>query len=102
MVREIRWTIESVETFEKVIEYLEFKWTPMEVKHFILETEKVLRYISLNPKMFRKSNVLNIHEAVITPHNMLISKIYPTHIDLITFWDTRRDPVKRKNKLRIN
>ncbi len=46
--------------------------------------------------MFRKAHELEIHEAVITPHNLLIYKIYPTHIDLITFWDTRQDPVKKK------
>ena len=97
MVREIRWTIESVEAFEKIIEYLEFKWTPNEIKNFIDETEKVLRYISLNPKMFRKAKKMDIHEAVITPHNLLIYKVYPTHIDLITFWDTRQNPVRRRD-----
>ena len=75
---------------------MEFKWTEREVENFILETEKVLKYISLNPKMFRKAHELDIHEAVITQHNLLIYKIYLTHIDLITFWDTRQDPVKRK------
>ena len=96
MVREIRWTVKSVESFDRVIEYLEFKWTKKEVENFILETEKILKYISVNPRMFRKAHKLDIREAVVTPHNLLIYKIYATHIDLITFWDTRQDPRKRR------
>jgi plasmid stabilization system protein ParE len=96
MVKEIRWTAEAIDTFEKIIEYLEGNWTEKEVKRFLSETEKVILYISQNPEMFRKSARLKIHEAVILNHNLMIYKIYPTHIDLITFWDTRQNPKKRK------
>jgi len=35
MVKEIRWTQESVDTFDKTIEYLEREWTEKEVYNFI-------------------------------------------------------------------
>ena len=96
MVKEIRWTTESVDTFNKVIEYLENKWTEKEIENFIKATERIAIYISVNPQMFRKTNKKNVHEALVTPHNLLVYKIYPTHIDLITFWDTRQEPYKKK------
>jgi len=46
--------------------------------------------------MFRETNIANVHEALVTPHNLLIYKIYPKRIDLITFWDTRQNPKKKK------
>ena len=96
MVKEIKWTPEAVESFRRVIEYLLGNWTEREVENFVTATDKVIEYISEHPKMFRKTNLKNIREALVTPHNLLIYKITSTHIDLITFWDTRQHPQKRK------
>ncbi len=46
--------------------------------------------------MFRKTNKKNVREALVTEHNLLVYKIYPDHISLITFWDTRQNPKKKK------
>lgn len=94
--KKIIWTPESIETFEAVLDYLKNNWSQVEVDRFIDLTDSVVMYISENPLMFRKTNKKNIHEALVTEHNLLIYKIYPTHIALITFWDTRRNPKKRK------
>ncbi|MEI6594399.1 MAG: hypothetical protein WCO28_02480 [Bacteroidota bacterium] len=96
MVKEIIWSPESERTFFKVIEYLRLKWTEREVENFIEATENIIKYISVNPIMFRKTNKKNIHEALITPHNLLIYKIYSDKIFLITFYDTRQSPKKKK------
>jgi plasmid stabilization system protein ParE len=96
MAKQVRWTSEAETTFEGVIEYLESKWTDREIEKFVSATNRVVDYISEQPKMFRKTNKRNVHEALLTTHNLLIYKVYPTHIDLITFWDTRRNPRKKK------
>jgi plasmid stabilization system protein ParE len=96
MVREIRWTIEAVETYDSIVEYLTHAWTEKEVSNFIIETERVIGYITHNPKMFRRYSKLNIREAVIMRYNLMVYKVYPTHIDILTFWSTRKDPRKRK------
>ena len=72
------------------------KWTEQEVVNFIEATERVVNYISVNPLMFRKTNKQHIHEALITSHNLLIYKIYSDRIFLITFYDTRQSPKKKK------
>ncbi len=96
MAKEVRWSKEALETFSKVIAYLEEHWTENEIIAFAEATDNITHYISIHPKMFRKTDKPNIHEALVTPHNLLIYKIYPTHITLITFWDTRKNPLKKK------
>ncbi len=96
MAKEIIWSPRSEATFYNVIEYLQAKWTDKEIDNFLNATENVINYISEFPLMFRKTNKKNIHEALITPHNLLIYKIYPDHIFLITFYDTRQSPRKKK------
>ena len=98
MAKEVRWTPESINTFNKIIDYLESKWTSREVENFINATEIVVRFISANPKMFRKTNKKNIREALVTPHNLMIYKINLETIDILTFWDTRQHPKKKKHK----
>jgi plasmid stabilization system protein ParE len=96
MVKEVIWTPTAQKTFNQVIDYLNEKWTESEIINFVSSTDRIVDYIVQNPKMFRKTNKKNIHEAVVTPHNLLIYKIYPTRIYLVTFWDTRRNPKKKK------
>ncbi|MBP7807863.1 MAG: type II toxin-antitoxin system RelE/ParE family toxin [Bacteroidia bacterium] len=98
MAKEVRWTPESINTFNKIIDYIESKWTPREVENFINATEIVVRFISANPKMFRKTNKKNIREALVTPHNLMIYKINLETIDILTFWDTRQHPKKKRHK----
>ena len=96
MDKEVRWTNEAIFTFNNVIEYLKAKWTDKEIEKFVNATNKCVKFISQYPKLFRKTNIKNVHEALVTPHNLLIYKIYDSHIDLITFWDTRQNPIKKK------
>ena len=98
MAKEVRWTQESIDTFNKIIEYLEKDWSQKEIENFINATEIVVKFISENPKMFRKTNKKNVREALITPHNLMIYKIIGEQIDIITFWDTRKNPRKKKHK----
>lgn len=96
MTKGVVWTTEAEATFVAIINYLEVEWSEVEITQFINSTERVVKLISEHPKMYRKTNRKNIHEALITPHNILIYKIYSTRIDLLTFWDTRKNPRKKK------
>ena len=96
MAKEIIWSPQSEATFYKVSDYLQENWTEKEVENFLASTENVISYISEYPLMFRKTNKKNIHEALVTPQNLLIYKIYSNRIVLITFYDTRKSPRKKK------
>jgi plasmid stabilization system protein ParE len=96
MAKVVIWTPEAEETFDSVIEYLERRWTENEIDQFINSTNKIINLISEHPRMYRKTNKGNVHEALITSHNLLIYKVYPSRINLLLFWDTRRNPRKKK------
>ena len=98
MAKVVIWTLEAEETFGAVIEYLAEKWTEREIEHFVRSTERVMGLISEHPKMYRGTNRKNVREALVTPHNLLIYKIYPNRIDLLMFWDTRQNPRKLSKK----
>ena len=95
MAKEIKWTTEAEESFDRIIAYLKVTWTEREVKNFITATDKIVAYIAEHPLMFRKSEKKHIHEALVTKHNLLLYRIKKTHIELLTFWDTRRNPKKK-------
>lgn len=92
MAKKIIWTPQAEESFKKVLIYLRANWTEKELLFFINKTETTISYISNNPKLFRKSVKMGFHEALITKHNLIIYKITPRTIYLITFWDTRQNP----------
>ena len=96
MAKEVIWTPRALNDFDKVIGFLEEKWTEKEITKFIESTNKVINYISQNPELFRRTNKSNVYEALVTPHNLLIYRVYPKKIYLVTFWDTRRNPKKKR------
>lgn len=96
MALEIVWTPEADKEFERIIDYLLNKWSEKDVSQFVTTTDKIIDYISIYPKMFRKTNKRNVHEALITEHNLMVYRVMKSRIDIITFYDTRQDPKKKK------
>ena len=96
MALQIVWTPEADREFERIIEYLLQEWLEKEVVQFVETTDKIIDYISEYPRMFRKTDKRNVHEALVTKHNLTVYKIFKGRIDIITFWDTRQHPKKKK------
>jgi plasmid stabilization system protein ParE len=95
MAKEIKWTSEAEDTFENILVYLQSNWTAKEIAKFIRATDRTILYISESPLMFRQSKKKNIREAVITKHNLLLYRIKSRQIELLVFWDTRKNPKKK-------
>jgi len=97
MAKEVIWSPEALANLNGVIEYLEHKWTEKEIEHLIKATEKVIEIISTQPKSYRMAKrKKNIHEALITKHNLMIYKNTAKFIYVMAVFDTRQDPGKRK------
>jgi plasmid stabilization system protein ParE len=97
MALKARWTPEAEETFNAIIEYLENKWTNIEVRSFVQKSQKVIRQIERNPYQFRSSSFNEIRIAFITKHNSLLYYVNEQDgiIELYSFWDNRKDPHER-------
>ncbi len=92
MVKPVFWTHEAEKTFNTIIVYLQEKWSEKEVSNFLYLTENVIELISRYPAIFRKTNETGMREALITKHQLIIYQEYEERIDLLVFWDTRKDP----------
>ena len=76
MAFKIIWSPKAEITFQKVIDYLREKWTEKEAAAFISKTDKVIFLMSAGILQFRKSEKKNIHQALITKHNLLLYRIH--------------------------
>jgi plasmid stabilization system protein ParE len=93
----IYWTPTSRLTYFKVLEYLSENWAVKEIETFIYKTEHTIAQIAENPYMYKASSRRNnVRKGFITEHNCLYYRVKPIkkEIDLLTFWDNRRDPMK--------
>jgi plasmid stabilization system protein ParE len=98
MAYKVRWTTEAGETFDAVIEFLENRWTEREVINFVKETNHLIDQITKHPEMCKSSSKKDIRVGFIAPQTSLFYKIIAAEqlILLLSFWDNRQDPAKRK------
>lgn len=88
------WSLDAVETFESIIDYLNEYWTEKEVRIFVRKTNALIEQIEKYPYQYKSSSFHEIRKAVITKHNSLIYHVNEKakQIELYTFWDNRKDP----------
>jgi len=98
MAYKIRWTEEAIETFDKIIEYLENRWTDREIVKFVNKTNQILTQISEHPEMCKSSFKMKIRMGIITKQTSIFYQIDIQNktIVILSFWDNRQDPSKRK------
>lgn len=98
MAFKIIWSPTALNGFDGIIHYLEKHWTPREIEQFILRLEEVFVIIQKNPFAFRSSSKIDVHEVLVTKHNLLIYQIDKNKrtIELLVFWDTRKNPRLKK------
>ncbi len=96
MVYEIIWTRQAESRLLEISEYLISEWSIKELRDFSSALKKNLDAIVLYPYSFRISSENANREALITTHNLLVYKVENNQIILLTIWDTRMNPEKRK------
>ncbi len=95
MAYEIVWLPKAAKRYNEIIEWLRLNWSDKEIASFIARTKIVLDMISTNPSLYRKSGKENVHEAIITKHNLLLYRKKRNKVELMTFFDTRQNPAKK-------
>lgn len=99
MARPIRWTPEALRTYVSIMRYLDKYWTAREMERFDREVDEVLSVIAAFPYAARSGAVPNVREAVVKPWNVLFYRIHRDRVELLVFWDARRNP-RTKPRLR--
>mgnify|MGYP000887312791 CR=1 FL=1 len=99
MACEIIWSALAKQTFENNLTYLKNNWTQNDVNNFISKSEHHINFICENPKTFTVSNKRkNIRSVLVVKQIRLYFKFYKRKniIVLLSFFDTRQKPSKRK------
>jgi plasmid stabilization system protein ParE len=93
---EIKWSPEAERTYKIVLEYLLEKWTERELVNFINRTDEVIHYIAQNPRQYIYSKKKQVYRAVLTKHMSLYYRLEQETIELLLFWDNRKDTASLK------
>ncbi len=94
----LSWTLRAVKSYFAVADYLQKKWGHQVVINFTNEVDRVIHEISENPQIFEASKKsVYIRKGLITEHNTMFYRIKPrkNEIEILLFWDNRRDDKKR-------
>ncbi len=97
MVKEVVWTIRASKTYWELIEYLSLEFGDNVVSGFVTRVHGKIELISSNPYLFRKSpSQKNVFITVIHKRLTLTYRYKPLkkRIELLVFWDTRKNPTK--------
>jgi len=89
---EIIWSPNATLTYYQILQYLDKNWTSKEVNAFVVRTEEAIAHICDNPLLFPYSIKNNIHRCVIVKQVSLFYQINDDLIELLIFWDNRRNP----------
>ena len=96
-ILKIRWTEEATNNLENIISYLETNWTEKELKSFFTKLEKQLELLSIFPQAYPISlKRKKIHRCVFTKNLTIYYTIDNGFITLLSIFDTRQHPKKRK------
>ena len=94
----ILWSEKAIFDLQNILYYLNNKWTEKEVRDFSKRLDKRLNLISINLRLFPKTNKRkNVRRSVLTKHTVIYYKTSNEMIKIVTLFDSRQDP----NKLRF-
>ena len=73
MAYQIIWLPKAEERYGEIIDYLQQHWNDKVIADFIAKTKTKLLQIKVRPTMFRRSAKMNVYEALITKHNLVLT-----------------------------
>ncbi len=89
----IKWSPASKDEFAELLEYVETQFGLDAALKLLDKTDRVLDGISEHPAMFPASGASPaIRKAVITKQTSLFYRITIMEVQLLHFWDNRRNP----------
>ncbi|MBB5332567.1 type II toxin-antitoxin system RelE/ParE family toxin [Chryseobacterium koreense] len=81
---------------KKTIAYLEQNFTENEIIKLVRKIESITELISQNPNLFPKSEIIDVHKAVILKYNSRYYRVKNENVEILSFFSNRQSPKKRK------
>ena len=97
MAFEIEWSDNAIQDFNRVVDYLQVKWSVSTADRFITNLDAQLENLSHFPLIGISSKKdESARYIVITKHNKLYYRIKDSKIYILNIFDTRQDPAKNR------
>ena len=101
MIRKVKLSKRAAKKLERLLEYLEIKWSIKVKNDFIKKLDKSLNLIQENPDYFQKSiQIKGLHRCVITKQTTIYYRYDDKFIYVVTLFDNRQDPKKLDNEVK--
>jgi plasmid stabilization system protein ParE len=95
MALPVIWTVNAIEDYKLVIDYLLLEWPLPVAKKFVETIEKRIEVLSDFPNIGIASlKDPSIRSIILTKHNKLYYRVYSDKIEILNIFDTRQDPEK--------
>ena len=92
---EVKWLPQAENDLDDILQYLHKTWGENVMEDFLSKLERIIKIICERPTMFRRSIKMNIHQVLVTKHNLLFYRIKENNIEILTLFNTKRDPAKK-------
>ena len=89
----IVWTDDAQETFDYIVNFIEYKWGQASAEKFVKTAHKSINAISAQPYLYIASISSNVRKAVITKQTSMFYEVHDTHVTVLFFWDNRQEPI---------
>lgn len=97
MALELVWTKRAIEGFDKIVRYLEQRWTDKEVRNFIHESDEFFTLLSQFPELLQKtSRHKNVYRGPMNKFTVIPYRVKPRkkQIELINIRAARQKPLQ--------
>lgn len=92
MIYPVTWSPEASDEYAELLKYIEEKWGIDSALNLLNDTDRIVDLLSSFPNMYPSSKKRGIRIAVINKHTSLIYRTKNNKIELLHFWDNRRNP----------
>lgn len=97
MSKPIEWSPRSKQDYLNLLDYLTDKWGNKTIKKFNDRLQSILELISERPEIYPSSGKKKqVRRCVISRQTSLYYQVKKDKIELITLFDNRKNPAKRK------
>lgn len=97
MAKEIIWAPKALEDYRKVFDYLTYKYDTTVANDFTDKIVLLLGKLASGNLIFKQSETIKgVNEVLITKQNLLLYRVKNNEIELLTIFDTRQHPNKKK------
>lgn len=103
----VRWNDESKKRLRLAAKYVRKVFGDQASKDFLQEVKRTNTLLGNNPNMgpieaFLSDLPCEYRSIVVRHHNKIVYRVVDDHIEVIAFWDTRREPQQQAQQTKDN